>query len=323
MANAARLAALALSVLALMAPSASAQSSGLHITLIPAHVVQGTSARIAVNVKPTGVSCGLHVRYTGGGTQSGLPKVVAKYGYASWNWNVPIDVQAGAATVGISCGRAGSVSRKILVVGRLVAPKIDVIKTGFTTRTSANGQTRLSYGVLLHNDSSATDATQVSVQTNFVLGDDHLLGTDTQRVSGLSADADYAVGNTITFPGLAPVVRLEVVVQVTHFAPHAMHFPTLANIHLVPGSFDPAWLGSVEGEIQNTDPVMTLQSATLTTIVFDSNGNIIGGATGFAYQPLAPGVRSFIKIANGLDVIPMVNAASVSVYAVPTWAPPA
>lgn len=321
MARSAALAA-AVAALALTAATASARTAGIHVAFLPGHVVEGTTARIAVDVRPGSAACTLAVRYAGGALQGGLPRTTAAGGVASWTWDVPTTVQAGLAHATVRCGRAGSLKRAFVVVGKLVAPKIVVSQTGFSTRPFGTTGTRLSYGVILHDDSATQDASGITVQTNFVLADDHLLGTDTQRIDGIGAGSDFALGNTVNFPGAAPIVRLEVVVQVDHFGPHAIHLPTLANIHLVPEVYSPAWLGTVEGELQNTDAAMTLQRASLSAVVFDASGNILGGGTGYAFQPLPPGVRAFLQLSNGFDVIPFDKAASVTVSVSPTWAQP-
>jgi len=320
MADAARLTALIATVLVLAVGSATAAGTGVHATFLPRSALQGQSAQISVAVRPAGTACTLRIRYHDGSFQPGLARVVASDGRASWSWTVPTTVQAGPALAGVRCGRAGSLSRRLVVVGRLVAPTIAVEKTGFSTRPTSGVGTRLSYGILLHNSSDTRDATHVVVQTNFVLADDHLLGTDSQRVDGIAAGSDYAVGNTVTFPGPAPVVRLEVVVQVGAFVAHSMHLPTLDNIHLVPEPFDSGWVGTIEGELQNTDPTLTLRLATLSAVVFDADGNILGGGTGLAGQQLPPGAREFLSLGTGLDVIPFGRAATATVSVSPTWA---
>ena len=162
----------------------------------------------------------------------------------------------------------------------------------------------------------------VTVQTNFVMGDNNLLGTDTQRIDGIAATGDYALGQVISCPGAAPITRLEVVIKVDHYDAPSLHAPTLANIHLVPQTYDPSWLGTIEGEIQNTDPVLTLQSASLSAVVFDSAGNILGGGSGYAFQSLPPGAREFIQLSNGFDVIPMEKAASLLLSVTSKWLQP-
>jgi hypothetical protein len=195
---------------------------------------------------------------------------------------VPTDVQAGPAQTTVRCAGAGAATHALLIVGRLIEPKITVTKQGFTTRANPGAGTRLSYGLILHNDAPDRDAMNVSVQTNFVMGDNNLLGTDTQRITGIPAGSDYALGRMINFPGIAPITRLEVVIQVEKYQPRSLHNPTLANIHLVPGLYDPSWLGTIEGELQNTDLSLSLQSADLSAVIFDTAGNVIGGGSGFA-----------------------------------------
>jgi hypothetical protein len=321
MPSAARLTAIVAVILVVAsAGTASARTSGIGFTFVPQHVVQGSDARIIVSVHPAGARCSLSVRYQGGTPQPGISPVIAAGGFASWAWHVPITVQAGPAKVTVRCGGAGSSSRSLVIVGRLVEPKIIVAKQGFSIRPNSFGiGNRLSYGMVLHNQAAQRDALDVSVQTNFVMADDHLLGTDTQHISGIAAGSDYALGNSVSFPALAPIVRLEVVVQVATYAKATIHYPTVANIHIVPQLFEPNWIGTVEGELQNTDPTMTLSSAQLSAVVFDSAGNIVGGGNGFAFQPLPPGARLFLQMTSGFDVIPVQNAASTMVSVVPTW----
>jgi hypothetical protein len=319
LAIAARLTAVAAA--AVLAGSASAHSTGVGFTYVPNHVVQGEDARVSVSVRPSGSRCTLGVRYQGGTPQGGLGAATATKGRATWTWHVPADVQAGPATATVRCARAGASTRRLVIVGRLVEPKITVDKSGFSTRPNPGGSTKLSYGLVLHNGSTK-DATRVSVQVNFVMGDNNLLGTETLHVNGISAGSDYALGHEMDFPAAAPISRLEVVIQVDKYMPHAIHDATLANIHLVPQLYDPKWLGSVEGELQNTDPLNSLQSAEFSAVIFDSAGNVIGGGTGFAFDKLPPGARQFIKLSAGFDAISSDRAASTTISMTPTWLAP-
>ena len=323
MATAVRLTAIAAAALvAVSAGPASARSTSIGFTVLPQHVVQGNDAKISVRVRPLGARCTLSVRYHGGALQGGIAAATAVGGRVSWTWHVPIDVQAGSALATVRCAHAGSASRSLVIVGRLVEPKIVVLKQGFSIRPNSFGTgSRLSYGLILHNGSPARDAQKVTIQVNFVMADDHLLGTDTQHVDDIGAGSDWALGNTVSFPGAAPITRLEVVIQVGSFAPQSIHVPTLANIHVVPEIFDPKWVGTIEGELQNTDPLLTLQNAQLYAVVFDPAGNIVGGGTGFAFQPLPPGARLFLQL-TGFDVIPIENAASAMISISPTWLQP-
>lgn len=310
-----------LAAAALAAPAAAwAGSSAVGFASMPGHVVQGTAAHVIVRAK-NATTCTLRVRYKGGSAQPGLGRAFVVAGRAQWSWSVPTAVQAGAAKASVTCGRA-SAARTFVVVGRVPAPRIVVVQSGYSTRTDATGSTRLSYGVILHNTAGDRDALNVSVQTNFVMADNHLLGTDTQRVPGVGANGDFAFGNTVYFPGAAPIARLEFVVRVDGFQPHALVLPTLANIHVVPESFQPQWLGTIEGELQNTNPVLTLQNAALSGVVLDAGGAIVGGTTsGFLTGALPAGARTFLKMSS-LDTIPSDRAASAVVSVWPTWTQP-
>lgn len=321
-ASAVRFIAVAAAVAAVAAAPAGARSAGIGFMYIPQHVVQGDDARVSVRVQPTGSRCTLNVRYFGGTLQGGIAAATATNGRATWTWHVPADVQAGPAKATVRCSRVGSTTRRLMIVGRLIEPRITVEKSGYSIRPQLGGGSRLSYGLMLHNDSPTKDATSVQIQVNFVMPDNHLLGTDTQQIDGIAAGADFAFGNMVTFPGAAPIARLEVVIRVDAYKPHTLHDATLANIHLVPQLFDSQWLGSIEGELQNTDPTLALQSTRMFAVVFDPAGNIVGGGSGFTFGMLAPGVRQFIKLSSGLDAIPMERAASTRVSMVATWKQP-
>lgn len=309
-------------VAAAVPAAASAHSTAIGFSFVPNHVVQGDSARVSINVRPGSARCTLSVRYHGGTLQPALPSVLASHGHATWTWQVPKNVQAGAATATARCARAGAASRQLVIVGRLIAPSLTVTKSGFSTRPNPSRGTRLSYGLIIHNDSATKDVLNVTVQVNFVLADNTLLGTDAQRVTAIPAGADFALGHQISFPGDAPIVRLEVVIQGGTTADKSVVNPSLANIHLVPQIADPRWVGTVEGELQNVDPVNSLRSANLSAVVFDSAGNIIGGGTGVAFQLLPPGTREFIQLGSGFDVIPWDRAASTMVSMTSTWQQP-
>lgn len=89
-------------------------------------------------------------------------------------------------------------------------------------------------------------------------------------------------------------------------------------MHLVP-SFDPAWLGSVEGDLINVNPGLTLDNSNMSCVVLDAEGNVVGGGLGAGSFKLLPGTRSFFKIAGGLDPIPFNKAASVAISILPQY----
>ena len=321
-----RLAALgALLSLAVAAPAAArtdrtGRAEGVRVSFASQRVVQGNDASISVVVSPAGVRCALAVRYANGARQKGLQAQTATNGRASWRWQVGLGTAIGRARATVSCGRAGKVTRRFLVVGQLIPPRITVVKKGFSIRARSYGGTGLSYGLLLANDSQQFDATKIYVLINFVMADNHALGTVTQSINAIQAGGTYALGGELSFPGAAPIQRLEVVIQVGGHSRPELRLPATANIHVVPDLYDPSWVGSVEGELVNSQPGLVLQNCQLSAIVLDEAGNVLGGGTGYAFATLPPATREVIKLTSGFSDIPIAHAVSAIVSMQPTWA---
>jgi hypothetical protein len=222
-----------------------------------------------------------------------------------------------------SCGRAGRAVRSLIVVGQLVPPRISVVRDGFSVRPHDYGSgSDVSYGVILRNSSPNADALNVNVLVNFVLANSKLLGSQSTNISVLRAGSTYALGTSMTFPGAAPIARLEVVVQVGDKQSATRREPTIANVVIEPDQSKPQFLGDVAGEVINTDARMTLQNAQLSAVVFDKDGNVVGGGNGGLYFTLPSGTRAVFKLTSGFAAVPTVKAASVVVSVVPTWKQP-
>jgi hypothetical protein len=301
------------------AGSASGRASGVHFISGNSRVVQGDEATLSVAVSPGGRRCSLAVRYKSGAKQKGLPSVVARGGQATWTWKIPRLVQPGPARATASCAGAGRASKIFTVIGQVIPPKIHVVKSGWSVRTYPHGSSGVSYGVILANESKTRDALEVKVLVNFVMADNRLIGSATVRVSGIAAGSQHAMGGELSFPGAAPIARLEIVVLVGRSGPAMRVKPGLSAVRVMPSPFDPAWCGSVDGEVQNDHPSRTVQSVELSTVVLDAEGNIIGGGFGFGASSLPPAARMFFKISNGMRPIPLYKAATALVSVVPRY----
>jgi len=282
-------------------------------------VVQGNPVTIEVLVAPAGARCSLSVRYKSGAKQKGLHAVTAAGGRASWTWEVPRKVQPGPARVTVSCAGAGSASRRLMVIGQVLPPKIDVVQTGWSARPYPFGGTGVSWGVILSNTSKTQDAQDVEVLCNFVMADNRLIGSATQRIADISADSKFATGGMLQFPGAAPIARLEIVVHIGKGGPVTRVKPGISFIRVMPSSFEPAWTGEIDGEVQNDDPARTIQYVELSGVVFDAEGNILGGGTGFGIATLPPAARMAMKISGTFSPIPYAKAASAMVSVVPRY----
>jgi hypothetical protein len=300
-----------------MSGSAAGRTS---FTAIPGRALQGQQVVIVVKTR-AGVGCQLAVRYADGTRQAGLPRVSATRGRASWKWAVPDEAAVGPASVTASCGSGGSATRSLIVVGSLVPPKIVVDQEGFSIRNRTYGGSVVSYGLILRNLSPNADAVNATVMVNFVMANDHLIGTDVRTVPFLPAGATYAYGGGLRFPGGAPVERLEIVIQVAGRQRKSTHQPALSGLRVVPSLTEPAWLGEVDGDLINDHPALTLSNTQLSAVVFDSTGRIVGGGTGYAIATLPPGTRQAFKVSSGLDGISAFDGAYARVSALGRYAP--
>jgi hypothetical protein len=145
-----------------------------------------------------------------------------------------------------------------------------------------------------------------------------LIGSATKRVDRVRAGSQHALGGDVSFIGVPPIARLEIVAQVRQFEPAMKVLPEVANAHVVPGLLSPAFVGSVEGEVANDQLDRKLVRTQLSTVALDAAGNVLGGAVGSASATLPPGARQFFKV-GGLSAVPMASVASLMVSVSPTW----
>jgi hypothetical protein len=300
------------------AGSASGRAASIRFVAGAHRVVQGSEVSVVVAVRPAGARCSLAVLYQGGSSQS-LPDTTAAGGRASWKWRVPRAAEPGTARIFVACGGAGRASRNLVVIGSVIPARIHVVKSGWSVRTLSFAGSEVSYGVILSNDSPQRDALDVKVLVNFVMADNRLIGSATTRLSNIAAGTQHALGGEVIFPGGAPIARLEVVVVIGGSGPATRVRPGLSAVRVMPSPYEPAWVGSVEGEVQNDHPTRTLSMVELSTVVLDAAGNVIGGGSGFGAAELPPASRMFFKISSGMGAIPMSKAASALVSVVPTY----
>src|SRR6187397_2648250 len=163
--------------LALVISGSAGAGAGLRFRTVPQRVVAGSAVAVVVSAPGTG-RCTLAVTYADGKAQPGLLSAPLVNGTARWRWQIGDTSAAGKASVVVACGKA-RVRGSMLVVGSLIPPKVVVVKDGFSTRSKLQG-TNLSCGIVLRNTSPNADALNVYALVNFVMADNHALGTVTQ-----------------------------------------------------------------------------------------------------------------------------------------------
>ena len=292
----------------------------------PGLVHQGDTAIFRVPV--TGArTCSLTLRYANGATQRAGSHVVVSHS-ATWTVAVPRTAAIGSARWTASCGtsppRGGTfVVVRVRSTTAADAPKIVIDKQGYTQRPDRYGTGSLvSYGLMLRNSSAAEDATGVYVLVNMVDASGALLGTVSTTVPLVGAAETFAYGNSLELRTQATVDHLEITIRISAHAPKTAHLaPEFTNVRPEPSLYDTGWVGEVDGEVVNTATTMTLQNATLSIVVFDAAGNVIGGGTGATFITVPSGARVVFTAASGFTALPADKAVTAVVSAVPTYTP--
>jgi hypothetical protein len=307
----------AIAAAALTAGTAPAATGAVRFVAAPAVAIQGKSIRVAISFKRPFARCTLSVKFSDKTSQT-VGNIFATNGQAEWHWQVPNVATPGRATLTATCTGGGIAHRAITVVGDLTPPKIAVLKQGFSIRPRPTG-TNVSFGVMLKNISADADALNVYVLVNMLLADGHVLGTSASTIDAIGANGTFAYGGNINFPGGAPITELEVAIKVGGRQKRFVQQPLAENVRIVPDRYDASWVGEVDGELINDHPSLNVRSAKLSTVVFDSDGNIIGGGTGYASALLPPGTREAFVLRTGVDAIPWGRAASAKVSPLATY----
>lgn len=296
----------------------------VRFSFVPQRAYQGQPAAISVLARGRDVRCSLLVRYLDGSVQSGLGAVTAVAGRAEWHWDVGQATPAGPAKATAQCGRSGNISRVFIVVGGAVRQsKLSIVTTGFSQRPDRfGGGSSVSYGVVLDNPSDTEDAQDVTVQVNFIDATNHTLQTATTRIGAIGAATTFNVGGSQSLSSQTAVARLEVVLQSGSYIKRSVHQPALENIHIVPSSFEPNWVGEVDGDIINDHPTATLTNAQTYVVLYDAAGHVVGGGTGFLLAALPPGTRAYLTASFGFAAVPMDKASTAAISIVPIYKAP-
>ncbi len=275
-------------------------------------------------------SCSLAIRFASGATERAGNRAVANHS-ATWTVAIPKTAAIGVAHWTATCGKTTPHVGAFVVVrvrstspgGTGDAPKVVIDKQGYTQRPDRYGTGSLvSYGLMLRNSSAAEDATGVYVLVNMVDAGGALLGTVSTTVPLIGAAATFAYGNSLELRTQATVDHLEITIRIGAHAPKAAHLsPEFANVRPEPSPSDTGWIAEVDGEVVNTATAMTLQNATLSIVVFDGAGNVIGGGTGATFISVPSGARVVFTAASGFTALPADKAATAAVSAVPTYTP--
>ena len=307
--------------LATTAGAAVDAGSSVGFRFLPQKTFQGQPASLSVIARPSGVRCVPTIRYADGKLQV-LKAAIARGNRATWNYKVPGTARIGKATATVRCGRAGKNTRGFTVVGPPAAPaKVELKKSGFSQRVRPTSR-NVSYGIVLSNASPEKDALAIAVIINFIDSSNRVVQTKTDTIAAIGAGSDYYLGGGTSIPDGTPVSSLEIVTRVGGQDMATKLGPPSSDVLVQQARYDPGWVGAVVGQVENDHPGMMLSAhASISTVIFDASGNVLGGSRGASTGDLLPGVRAYWSASSGANSVPIDKAASAGVSVLGKYVP--
>jgi hypothetical protein len=309
-----------LAICAASASAASQRSAGIS----PGLVHRGDKTTITIKSGPSTRACTAALTYANGKSQKTAGRRPTN-GRISFVVSVPQTAALGAGHWIVHCGLHSWQGSFVVVAARSqvddATPRVIVDKQGYLQRPNKTGAgSFVSYGLILHDTSPTEDAKKVYVIVNLVSAGGQLLGSRSQTIDYIPAGGTYALGNSLPLGTQEGVARLELTIRVGAHEPHqGSVMPDFANIGIYSSAADPGWVAEVDGEAINDTSPKILAHASLSIVVLDADGNILGGGTGAVIAPLPSGSRFVFRAMNGFKAIPLDRAASALISPTPSY----
>jgi hypothetical protein len=316
---------LVFTTLALAAASASAAPTAAR-GISPSLVHQGQKTTLTAKVAKNAV-CRASLQFSNGRMQMVGPKQAPR-GRVTFVVSIPADAAVGQGKWSVNCNIGPASSGTFVVVtakstASTATPRVVVSKQGFSQKPDSwGGGSHVSFGLVLHNDSTTDDAANVYLIVNFVSSTGALIGSFSKTLPLVQSGVDFAYGDSMSLRTQESVASLEISVRVGAHQRKTKHVvPDFANVRIVPNQSDATWVSEIDGEIVNDNSPLTLMSVNLSIVVFDASGLPIGGGSGNSGAAQPPNTRFVFLAQQGFDAIPMGRAASVVISAAPTYGP--
>jgi hypothetical protein len=303
-----------------LSASAGAGARNVGFSGLPSQVYEGQTTTFTVDLGSNArANCTLTIHYAG--KRIDTIAHTSQNGHASWRIRIPA-VPPGVARLRATCAGLGSATGQVLVQWALQTPQLSVTKRGFIeTFDSPTSTGTVSYGLAIHNERIRFDATDVEFLVNFVDANNRVLGTDHVGIDRIPAGTTVYRGAQIgvQYDQSDLVTRLEIVLVKATSSQKVVSTPVLiSDIQLVPGGNGNLEIDQVRGQLLNQSKLQ-LTGADLGIIILDAAGNVIGGGTGSGGGPLSQGAREFFSSCCSYSKIPLANAVSVLISAVPSY----
>jgi hypothetical protein len=151
----------------------------------------------------------------------------------------------------------------------------------------------VSYGLVLRNSSSSEDAFDVSVTVNLLDEDKNILATDSNLLTVIPAGEVLYHGSETFLEQRGKADDLEAIIEIGDTGPAEFPLPKVSRVRVSRGDFGDV---EVRGEVENTLESKLSSFARIGIVLFDKQGNIVGGSFSYLDADLPPGRRaSFVS----------------------------
>ncbi len=286
------------------------------ITFVTPLVTQGGIATVRASVTAPntqgGTSCGLAIAPPGGPVLRLPLRRALGLTRLEWLVRIPPDAAPGRWSLVVACTGLGR-ARAVLQVGRKLVPaQVVVTKSGFTQMALSTGNA-ITYGLVLANTSPDEDALGVDVRVSFADTQGRSVASDSTTITGTPAGGTFYLSGEV-FPNVSlTVASLQPTVSVRASKPKRLVLPPVSGTQLsaTGGFFNEL---TVTGNLTNPYAKPMPESATIYAVVFDGQGNVLGGGSEQTLAQVQPGATVSFQLSSlRLFLVPADRAASVQV----------
>lgn len=248
------------------------------------------------------------------GTAAAQHKATVTHGVARFAWKTPRTTRTAVASATVSCRGAKSATVRIQVTGDAVPASVSVGKSGFSTATyDFTTDTFSNVGVVLANPSPDQDALNVQITVNLLSAAGQIVATEVGNVPDIPAATTFFYGGLAEGSSVNPAPATMQTTVVIGGTQAAQHLPAIGvtNVHVIP---DDSGDAEVEGQVANTLTTTLPGYTTVTYVLFDAAGDVLGGGSTFLNAEVPPGGQiGFDDIVSSLPALSVASAdASVS-----------
>lgn len=180
--------------------------------------------------------------------------------------------------------------------------EVVIDKAGFAYKGEYD---EVGYGLVLENTSSL-DAVGVQVSVNFMDKGGTILTTEDSTINVIPAGGTYYLGGQ-TYTEDGKPKKMEAFVDIDSSEPAQYALPDVSQVRIVRDDWGDI---SVKGQVKNNLDDSLSSIATISCVVFDKSGKVVGGGFTFLDSDLKSGRTAGFEVVNGPSVTPSSKADS-------------